>query len=63
MQQRIYAYPDGTIGTIWMMAFETSCWIDRGTGYNYFDGNEWGTIRQKELNPCGQDGHAMHRLA
>ena len=41
MPQRIYAYPDGTIGATWMMAFATTDWIDRGTGYNYYDGNSW----------------------
>jgi len=47
MQQRIYAYPDGTIGAVWMMGYETTAWNDRGTGYNYFDGSEWGD------NPTG----------
>ncbi|MEZ5195355.1 MAG: hypothetical protein R2764_02825 [Bacteroidales bacterium] len=42
LQQRIYTYPDGTIGMVWMMGFETGSWEDRGTGYNYYDGQEWG---------------------
>jgi hypothetical protein len=41
IQQRLYAYPDGTIGATWMMAMETTNWSDRGTGYNYFDGTFW----------------------
>jgi hypothetical protein len=35
---RIYAYPDGTIGAVWTMLNQSH----RGTGYNYFDGVEWG---------------------
>ncbi|MCD4745851.1 MAG: T9SS type A sorting domain-containing protein [Bacteroidales bacterium] len=42
LQKRMYAYPDGTIGAIWMMAFEEPDWPDRGTGYNFYDGNNWG---------------------
>ncbi|MFU8845027.1 MAG: T9SS type A sorting domain-containing protein [Bacteroidales bacterium] len=42
IQQRLYAYPDGTIGATWMMALETPDWPDRGTGYNYYDGSSWG---------------------
>ena len=41
LQKRIYAYPDGTIGLTWIMGFETGTWSDRGTGYNYFDSQQW----------------------
>ncbi|MBN2174789.1 MAG: T9SS type A sorting domain-containing protein [Bacteroidales bacterium] len=41
IQQRIYTYPDGTIGLTWMMGFEEGSWSDRGTGYNYFNSFEW----------------------
>jgi hypothetical protein len=39
---RIYAYPDGTIGATWQCSGEGAV-PDRGTGYNYYDGAEWGT--------------------
>ncbi len=42
-QNRIYLYPDGTIGATGMMAHSDS-YTDRGTGYNYFDGTSWGPL-------------------
>ena len=42
-QNRIYLYPDGTIGATGMMAHLDS-YTDRGTGYNYFDGTSWGPL-------------------
>ena len=41
MMQRIFAYDDGTIGATWTMSLQSN-WSDRGTGYNYFDGTDWG---------------------
>jgi len=41
-QQRIYFYPDGTIGTVATMSHENGgAYSDRGTGYNYFNGTSW----------------------
>lgn len=42
VMQRIWAYPDGTIGATWMCAGEGLV-PERGAGYNYFDGDTWGT--------------------
>jgi hypothetical protein len=42
LMQRMWAYPDGTIGATWMSAGQDLV-PERGTGYNYFDGNAWGT--------------------
>lgn len=39
-QNRIYLFPDGTIGATFIMA-HTADYADRGTGYNYFDGTAW----------------------
>jgi len=39
--QRMWVYPDGTIGSTWVCEGEGQV-PDRGPGYNYFDGNEWG---------------------
>jgi hypothetical protein len=39
---RMWVYPDGTIGAAWMSAGENLS-PERGAGYNYFDGNAWGT--------------------
>jgi hypothetical protein len=49
MSQRIYAYPDGTVGAVWMIGFETTNWTDRGTGYNYYDGGQWGEMPAQKL--------------
>ncbi len=40
---RIYLYPDGTIGTTFTLGNTPASFPDRGTGYNYFDGTNWGT--------------------
>ena len=42
-QKRIFKFDDGTIGTVWTMGFEDASFPDRGTGYNYFDGFQWGS--------------------
>lgn len=42
VMQRIWAYPDGTIGASWMSAGENLV-PERGAGYNYYDGANWGT--------------------
>jgi hypothetical protein len=41
VMQRIWAYPDGTVGATWQCSGEGGV-PDRGTGYNYYDGTEWG---------------------
>ncbi|MCD4746667.1 MAG: hypothetical protein K8R58_10245, partial [Bacteroidales bacterium] len=41
MQNRIYHFNDGTIGTVWNMGFNYPQFPDMGIGYNYFDGNNW----------------------
>lgn len=40
---RIVKSADGTISAIWTMDQNDDPWPNRGTGYNYFDGNAWGT--------------------
>src|SRR5512138_1279462 len=42
VMQRIWAYPDGTVGATWMSAGQGLV-PERGAGYNYFDGTTWGT--------------------
>jgi hypothetical protein len=41
LENRLYAYDDGTVGLTWMRAMDAPDFTDRGTGYNYFDGNDW----------------------
>lgn len=43
-QNRFHVYPDGTMAGIWTFGLEFPLFPNRGTGYNYFDGNSWGSI-------------------
>ena len=49
LSQRMYAYPDGTMAATWIIGFDPATWIDRGTGYNYFDGFQWGEFPTQRL--------------
>ena len=45
VQNRCNRYSDGTNAAAWTFSSQTSSsFTDRGTGYNYFDGNQWGPI-------------------
>ncbi len=41
VMQRMWAYPDGTVGSSWLCAGENNI-PERGAGYNYHDGAAWG---------------------
>lgn len=52
---RIAMHPDGTMGAVWTMGMEATSFPDRGTGYNFFNGTEWGpepTARIENIR-CG----------
>jgi hypothetical protein len=38
---RMHRYADSSIGVVWMRGISYSSFPDRGTGFNYFDGNSW----------------------
>ncbi len=42
LANRIWLFDDGTASAVWTMGFEDDDFPDRGTGYNYFDGTQWG---------------------
>jgi hypothetical protein len=42
LSNRIHYFDDGTISAVWTMGNQATAFPDRGTGYNYFDGNAWG---------------------
>jgi len=45
VQRRCYFYPnDQVIGTTATWSQQDALWTDRGTGYNYFDGNFWDAL-------------------
>jgi len=51
VQNRIVMHDNGTISAAWTMSSElNSTWSDRGTGYNFFDGNSW-TMVVNQQNP------------
>jgi hypothetical protein len=55
LSNRISRHPDGTIGGVWTMGMNPTSFTDRGTGYNFFDGSEWGpapTARIESIK-CG----------
>jgi hypothetical protein len=68
-QNRLYLYDDGTMGAVWNMGLVPTAFNDRGTGYNYFDGNSWGpapTVRLENTKtgwpsyfPYGENGEAF----
>lgn len=74
VMQRMWAYPDGTVGSSWLCAGEGDI-PERGAGYNYFDGSSWGTpnlhvgpedrMGSPSYAPWGPDGEiiALYRYA
>ena len=69
IQNRIYLYDDGTIGATWTRALDDGSWSDRGTGYNYFDGDSWGDFPTEQVEeervgwpsytPLGENGELV----
>lgn len=67
-ENRIYYYPDGTMGAAATMSHLDN-FSERGSGYNYFNGTEWGlqpdarieTVRTgwPSYAPCGANGEII----
>ena len=50
VQNRIIYHDDGTISAAWTMSsILDAAWADRGTGYNFFDGTNWGAFPTARL--------------
>ncbi len=49
VSNRIHAFDDGTIGATWTRGMTPTGYADRGTGYNYFDGNSWGAYPTERI--------------
>jgi len=47
-ENRIYLFPDGTMGGTSMLS-HIDTYVDRGTGYNYFNGGAWGAMPDARL--------------
>ena len=71
LANRMFRYPDGSIGAVWTRGMEATAFPDRGTGYNFYDGTEWGpmpTLRIENpdlrtgwpsYGPLGADGEIV----
>jgi hypothetical protein len=69
MHQRIHKFNDGTISTVWTMGFDELYFPDRGTGYNYFNGDTWGEMPEERIEslrtgwpsiaPWGENGEII----
>jgi hypothetical protein len=60
LDNRIHRYEDGTIGAVWTMGFEATSFPGRGTGYNFYNGTEWGpepAVRLESIR-CGWPSYA-----
>ncbi len=42
INNRFQVWDDGTMAAVWTMGLQASSFPNRGTGYNYFDGADWG---------------------
>jgi len=69
-QNRICVYDDGTIGATYTIGFNWPGFAsDRGTGYNYFDGDEWNEWPEERIEteragwpsyaPLGEEGELV----
>jgi len=57
MQTRMYLHSDGTLGGVWTFGPDGNpSGPDRGTGYNYFDGNNWGPYPTIAIENAAQAG-------
>ncbi len=46
---RIWAWDDGTVAAVITKGMLDPSFADRGTGYNYFDGNAWGAMPTERI--------------
>ena len=68
-QNRLYLFDDGSLGATWILGVENPGFNDRGSGYNYFDGDEWGNYPQERIEsdrsgwpsytPWGENGEII----
>jgi hypothetical protein len=68
--QKIFLYNDGTIAATWTRSMnEATFFSDRGTGYNYYDGTDWGPwptarvenvqVHRPVYTPFGSNGELL----
>ncbi len=69
MQNRIHWFSDGTIGGVYTFGDTPTGFSERGTGYNYHDGNSWGPNSTERIEadrtgwpaygPLGENGELV----
>jgi hypothetical protein len=69
LNNRFYRYDDGTMAAVYTMGFEAAVFPDRGTGYNFYNGVEWGPYATTRIetvktgwpsySPFGSDGEII----
>ncbi|MFZ4705865.1 MAG: T9SS type A sorting domain-containing protein [Bacteroidales bacterium] len=69
LSNRFYRHTDGTMAFVWTRGMTATAYADRGSGYNYFDGTNWGpepTSRVENLRtgwpsyaPLGANGEII----
>ena len=69
VNNRLYRHEDGRMSAVFIIGFQPGSWPDIGTGYNYFDGNEWGPVPTERIEtvetawpniaPLGDDGEII----
>ena len=69
MANRFVRFSDGTMGVTWTFSMESSGFNDRGSAYNYFDGNDWGSWPTQRVEtvksgwpsyaPLGENGEIL----
>ncbi len=68
-QNRFHVFDDGTMGATWTLGLVDPNFPERGTGYNYFDGNSWGDAPTERIEsirtgwpsyaPYGENGEVV----
>ncbi|MGM0567322.1 MAG: T9SS type A sorting domain-containing protein [Bacteroidota bacterium] len=69
VNNRFTRFQDGSMAAVWTMGFESPSFADRGTGYNYYDGTEWGPMPEERIEdenvgwpyhaPLGENGEIV----
>ena len=63
MQTRVYLHDDGTFGAVWTYGPEGNpSGANRGTGYNYFDGNVWGDLPTQAIETGAKAGWPSYTM-
>ncbi|HKK10242.1 MAG TPA: hypothetical protein VJ939_05365, partial [Bacteroidales bacterium] len=70
LANRAHRYEDGSMAYVWTMGLDDApSFPDRGAGYNYFDGSEWGPVPDERVEdervgwpnyaPLGENGEII----